>query len=97
MSMVSQRIRAARGMLGLSRYQAARTLGLAERRVRQNESGEVPILAGDLMAYGQLYGVSEAWLRGGPAAALQAAMTGHERRSPESTRRSEVACTTWTP
>ena len=76
MNIVSQRLRAARGKRGLSRYQAARHLGLVERRVRQNESGEAHVLVGDLMAYGQLDGVSEAWLRGGPTAAQHAVKTG---------------------
>jgi transcriptional regulator with XRE-family HTH domain len=65
MSIVSQRLQAARGKLGLSRYQAGRQLGLVERRVRQNESGDAQVLFGELMAYRQLYGVSEDWLRGG--------------------------------
>jgi len=88
-SILGKQLKAARGKRGLSRYQAAQRLGLAEQRVRQNESGEAHVLVGDLMAYGRLYGVSEAFLRGGPTAAPHAAMTAlgagrwNYRRAPE--------------
>jgi transcriptional regulator with XRE-family HTH domain len=66
MSIVSERLAVARSRQGLSRYQAAGSMGLAERRLRQHESGEAHTLSGDLAAYAALYGVSESWLRGGP-------------------------------
>ena len=67
MSNVSRRMQLVRRELGLSRYQAAGHLGMAERRVGQNESGEARVLWEDLASAARLSGVSEAWLRGRPS------------------------------